>query len=67
MVDSLRDRIDGAGDKGSGNAKEAFGKLTGDESMEREGQADQAKGEAKDVIADVKDKVGDVLDKIKGK
>lgn len=39
----------------TGKAKEAEGKVTGDESREAEGQLDQAKGKAKDAIDDVKD------------
>jgi uncharacterized protein YjbJ (UPF0337 family) len=41
-----------------GRAKEAAGDLTGDKSMQREGQVDQAS-------SSVKQKVGDVADKAK--
>lgn len=49
------DRIDAKTDKLAGKAKEAAGKLTDDESLEREGHIDQAKGAAKDAAEDVKD------------
>ncbi|MDX6347870.1 MAG: CsbD-like, partial [Streptomyces sp.] len=36
-------------------AKEATGKATGNEGMEMEGRADQAKGDAKQAIQKIKD------------
>ncbi|MGI8483972.1 MAG: CsbD family protein [Thermomicrobiales bacterium] len=66
MSDSDKDRIDGAGDKISGNVKEGVGKLTGDKQTESEGKGEQAKGDIKQGMADVKDKVGDMVDKVKG-
>lgn len=38
-----------------GRAKEATGKLTGDDDLEREGQADQVKAKIKDAVDSVKD------------
>jgi uncharacterized protein YjbJ (UPF0337 family) len=47
-----RDRIEG-------NIKEAEGKLTGDEKLEREGEAQDALGKAKDSADDAWDKTKD--------
>lgn len=67
---SNSDRFDAAKDDVKGQAKEGFGKLTGDETTEAEGKADQFKGDAKRGLADAKDKVADkandMMDKIKG-
>ena len=56
MSDDNRDNGIEAGIKGvvedvEGKAKEAFGKLTDDESLEREGQAQQDKAEAQREVA----------------
>jgi uncharacterized protein YjbJ (UPF0337 family) len=42
-----------------GKAKEAEGKVTGDESREAEGKFDQAKGDAKDAWESTKDAADD--------
>ena len=56
-----RDRIEG-------NLKEAQGKVTGDEELEREGEAQDALGKAKDSADDAwdktKDAAGDVKDAV---
>jgi uncharacterized protein YjbJ (UPF0337 family) len=56
-----RDRIEG-------NVKEAQGKVTGDEELEREGEAQDASGKAKDSADDAwdktKDAAGDVKDAV---
>jgi len=64
MSNSNEDRIDGAGDKVSGNVKEGIGKLTGDDKTENEGKGEQAKGDVKQGIADIKDKVSDAVKKV---
>lgn len=46
---------EGTGDNLKGKAKEATGKVTGDESMENEGKLDQAKGKLKGAADDAKD------------
>jgi len=51
---------DGKLDSAKGNAKEAGGDLTGDDSLKNEGKVDQASGS-------VKDKVGDAADTVKDK
>jgi uncharacterized protein YjbJ (UPF0337 family) len=38
-----------------GKAKEAAGKVTGDDALERQGQTDQAKGKVKDAADKLKD------------
>ena len=55
-------------DEVEGKIKEEAGDLTGDESLEREGQAQGAWGEAKDKAGDAmdeaKDKAEDVKDRL---
>ncbi len=46
-------------DRIEGNIKEAEGKLTGDEGLEKEGQAQDAMGKTKDSASDAWDKVKD--------
>lgn len=50
-----KEHLKGAADKVAGAAKEAAGKLTGNQKLEAEGKIDKAKGEVRDVIGDVKD------------
>jgi uncharacterized protein YjbJ (UPF0337 family) len=50
-------------DRIEGNLKEAEGKLTGDEELEKEGQAQDAWGKAKDSVEDAVDDVKDAVDK----
>ena len=49
------DKIRNAAENLLGKAKEAAGKLTDNERLEAEGQADQTKAQAKKVGEDVKD------------
>jgi uncharacterized protein YjbJ (UPF0337 family) len=44
-------------DEAKGRAKEAAGKLTDDEDLQREGKVDRAAGKLKDVVDKVKDVV----------
>ena len=53
-----RDRIEG-------NMKETGGKLTGDEELEREGEAQDAFGKAKDSARDAWDETKDAADDAK--
>jgi uncharacterized protein YjbJ (UPF0337 family) len=50
-----KEHVKGAGDKMSGAAKEAAGKVTGDKKLEAKGKLDKAKGAARDFIGDAKD------------
>jgi uncharacterized protein YjbJ (UPF0337 family) len=52
-----RDRVEGAGKNIGGKIKEAAGKVTGDEKLKREGQADQVAGKVQNVVGGVKDKL----------
>ena len=58
MID--KNRVEGAGDKAKGAAKEAVGKVTGDSKLKAEGKADKAKGAFKSAV-------GGVADTVKGK
>ena len=49
------DKMENAGDKIAGKAKEAAGKLTDNERLEAEGKRDQVKADAKKIGDDVKD------------
>lgn len=49
-----------------GKAKEAAGKVTGDDQLQGEGKADQAKAGVAEAVENVKDAVGDAADKVKG-
>ncbi|MBJ8341372.1 CsbD family protein [Antrihabitans sp. NCIMB 15449] len=52
---SAIDKAKNAAEDVSGKAKEAFGKVTGDKSTEREGKTDQTKSSLKDAGENVKD------------
>ena len=45
-------------DQAEGELKEQGGRLTGDEDLEREGEAQGALGDAKDTLDDAKDEAG---------
>lgn len=49
------DKIKAAAEKVAGKAKEAVGKVTGDEKLVAEGKTEQAKGEIRDTAENVKD------------
>ncbi len=51
----LDDKIRNAAEDIAGKAKEGFGKATGNEKLEAEGKADQAKADAKKAGENVKD------------
>lgn len=50
-------------DDAKGRVKEAAGKLTGDDDLEREGKVDRAVGGVKDAVDSAADKVKGVVDK----
>jgi uncharacterized protein YjbJ (UPF0337 family) len=52
-------------DRIEGNLKEAQGKITGDEELEREGEAQDAWGKAKDSAGDAWDETKDAADDVK--
>ncbi|MFW0111415.1 CsbD family protein [Rothia sp. CCM 9417] len=49
----------------AGKAKEAGGKLTGNDHLEAEGKTDQVKAQAQDKVEDAKQAVSDGIDKVK--
>jgi len=53
------DRIKGSLTEAKGKIKEAAGKMTGDEKLIREGQADQVAGKVRNVVGGVEDSVKD--------
>lgn len=50
-----KEHAKGAVDKASGAAKDAIGKVTGNDKLRAEGAIDKAKGAAHDALGDVKD------------
>jgi uncharacterized protein YjbJ (UPF0337 family) len=50
-----KEHAKGAMDKAKGTAKDAIGKVTGNDKMRAEGAVDKAKGAARDALGDVKD------------
>jgi uncharacterized protein YjbJ (UPF0337 family) len=50
-----KEHAKGALDKASGAAKDAIGKVTGNDKLRAEGAIDKAKGEAREVVGDIKD------------
>jgi uncharacterized protein YjbJ (UPF0337 family) len=63
---SLGDKISNKAEDLGGKAKHAVGEATGDEQLQAEGKADQAKAGLKDAVEDVKDALGNATDKVKG-
>lgn len=62
----LGDTIKNKAEELAGNAKEAIGKLTGDEKLEAEGQVDQASGNVKEFGNNASEKVEGLGDKVEG-
>ena len=58
-----KDRIKGAGNQAKGEAKEAAGKITGDEKLKAEGKVDKATGKAQSAIGGMKDAARDAQKK----
>ena len=56
---STDDKAANAADKLKGKAKEAAGKVTGNERLQAEGKADQVKGDAKQAVEKIKDAIKD--------
>lgn len=62
---SAGDKIKNGLDNLTGKAKEAGGKLTGNERLEAEGKADQVQAQAKDKVDDAKNTVAGIKDSFK--
>ncbi|GLY36187.1 hypothetical protein Amsp01_022110 [Amycolatopsis sp. NBRC 101858] len=60
---SLGDKIGNKAEELGGKAKEAAGSATGDEQLQAEGQADQAKAGLKGAVENVKDAAKDLFKK----
>jgi uncharacterized protein YjbJ (UPF0337 family) len=56
---STEDKLKNQAEKAKGAIKEATGKVTGNESLEREGELDRAKGDLKQSGEDIKDAIKD--------
>lgn len=50
-------RVKGAAKNVGGKVKEGLGKVTGDEKLKREGQADQVTGKVENAVGGLKDEV----------
>ncbi len=59
-----KDQVKGVAKQGKGKVKEAAGNLTGNESLERKGEADQVKGKVQKSYGDAKENVKDGIDKL---
>lgn len=53
------DRVEGAARNLGGKAKEAAGKVTGDEKLKAEGKADQVSGKIQNAVGGLKDSLRD--------
>jgi len=62
---SAADDMKNAAEKAAGKVKEGVGKLTDNERLEAEGQADQVKASAKQAGEDVKDAAGKAGDSVR--
>ncbi|MCX5195578.1 CsbD family protein [Streptomyces sp. NBC_00249] len=54
-------------DQAKGKAKEAAGKLTGDNRMKAEGKMDQAKGKAKEAMSEAEEQARRAAENLRGK
>lgn len=61
-----KDRMQGKMDDVKGRVKRQVGEWTGDEELQSEGTADQAKGKAQNAFGKLKDAGRDAIDDMKG-
>ncbi|MFF1341970.1 CsbD family protein [Streptomyces sp. NPDC058290] len=54
-------------DQAKGKAKEAAGKVTGDDRMKAEGKTDQAKGKAKEALTETEERARGIKDSLRDK
>ncbi|WP_327145521.1 CsbD family protein [Nocardia sp. NBC_01327] len=64
---SLNDKIDQKAQEVGGKAKEAAGKITGDDDLRAEGKADQIESGLEKAVDEVKDAVGGAVKAVKDK
>ena len=57
------DKVQNKIDEGAGKAKETAGRVTGDEQMRREGEAEKDQAQLKDKVQDAIDKAKDIFKK----
>lgn len=57
------DKVENKITEGAGKVEETVGRLTGDEKMRQEGEADKNKAQLKDKVQDAADKAKDVFKK----
>ena len=57
-----KDEMEGKYNQAKGSVKEGLGRLTGDDDMRAEGQADKLKGDVQEGWGGAKRKVGDMLE-----
>jgi len=58
-----KDRVAGAADQAKGAVKEGAGKLTGDQKLQAEGQADKLKGKTESAVGGAKDTARDAVNR----
>jgi uncharacterized protein YjbJ (UPF0337 family) len=54
-----KDRVQGMAQQGKGAAKEAAGKMMGDEKLKAEGKMDKAEGKIRNTVGGIKDSLRD--------
>ncbi|MFB6822811.1 CsbD family protein [Streptomyces virginiae] len=54
-------------DQAKGKAKEAVGKVTGNDRMKTEGKMDQAKGKTKEALSEAEERARGIQDSLRGK
>jgi len=64
-MSGLGDKVKGKVNELKGDAKETYGRETGNEEIAAEGTMDRAKGKGQGVVGEVKEAVHDIKDTIK--
>jgi len=59
-----KDEVEGKVENVTGKIKEGIGNLTGDHSLEAEGEADQVEGQSQETWGKLKRGVGDTIDAV---
>jgi uncharacterized protein YjbJ (UPF0337 family) len=66
-MSSTTDKLKGLANEAVGNVKQAAGRVTGNDRLVAEGQAQELKGEAQKTVGDVKDGAKSLADKVTGR
>lgn len=64
---SIDEQVGGKGESMKGKIKEGVGKLTGDEELEGEGQAEQGEGKVREGVGKAGRAISDAADRLKDK